>query len=307
MKLERRIRIIREYGWKLFAADFLSSNIRIPKITTRWKDRVFIELLKKKYDFVINRHINEKPKRGSAPFIWSMWWQGTDNLPEVVSLCFEAINRHRASRPFIVITKDNYKDYVRLPDYITEKVKNGTIRLTHFSDIVRMYLLSRYGGMWIDATVLVTRDIPEEFFGMSYCTLRRPTNQSEYNVSLRRWCICVQSAWPGCPLCEFVLDMWLEYWRTQNFLADYVLTDYFFALAYETLPECRKLIEAVPFGNYAFDDLQHVLASEWDAEKFDAMNRGTQFFKMTYKHKFPRTTRHGHETLYGHLVTKKGN
>ena len=76
MKIGRRLSNLKEFGLKFFAADFLSSNIRIPKITTRWKDRVFIELLKKKYDFVINRHINEKPKRGSAPFIWSMWWQG---------------------------------------------------------------------------------------------------------------------------------------------------------------------------------------------------------------------------------------
>ena len=289
MKPGRRINILREFGLKVFAADFLSSNIRLPKITARWKDKVFLEFLRNKYDYVIRRHINDKrPLNGEAPFIWSMWWQGTENLPEVVSLCFNKIRRHCGSRPFTIITKDNYRDYISLPEYITDKLNNGTIRLTHFSDIVRMYLLSRYGGMWIDATVLVTRDIPEEFFSRSYCTVRRPTNLREYNVSLRRWCISVQSAWPECPLCEFVLDMWLEYWKDYNFLADYVMTDYFFALAYETLPECRMLFEAVPLGNYAFDDVRPLLASRWEQEKFDAMNRDTQFFKLTYKWDFPR-------------------
>ena len=178
MKISRKINILRDFGLKFFAADFLSSNIRIPQLTARWKDKVFIELLKEKYGYVIGRHINKKPKMQNieAPFIWSMWWQGTDNLPEVVKMCFREIQKHRGSHPFTIITEDNYGDYISLPEYITDGLNNGTISRTHFSDIVRMYLLSRYGGMWIDATVLVTRDIPEEFFGMNYCTLRRPTN-----------------------------------------------------------------------------------------------------------------------------------
>ena len=53
------------------------------------------------------------------------------------------------------ITEKNYKDYVNMPDYIIRKQQSGEIDLTHFSDILRMMLLARHGGIWMDSTLLI--------------------------------------------------------------------------------------------------------------------------------------------------------
>ena len=37
-----------------------------------------------------------------------------------------------------------------------DKFTNNIFSITHFSDIIRMALLSKYGGYWIDSTYLVT-------------------------------------------------------------------------------------------------------------------------------------------------------
>ena len=38
-----------------------------------------------------------------------------------------------------------------------EKHKNNIIDNTHFSDLLRLELLIKYGGTWIDASVLITK------------------------------------------------------------------------------------------------------------------------------------------------------
>ena len=178
------------------------------------------------------------------------------------------------------------------------KAEAGIISLTHLSDIIRAYLLSHWGGMWLDATVLVTRDID---FAPGYWTIRREEDPHEFNVSMKRWNICVQRAVKGNLLWNFVLDMWLEYWKRQESLADYVLTDYMTALAFEVLPECRRVLEGLPLSNPAFDDLQPLLNDEWDAEKWEELSRETQYFKLTYKHQY-RKMKHGRKTFYGHVL-----
>ena len=45
-----------------------------------------------------------------------------------------------------------------------EKFSRGYISRTHLSDMIRLNLLYLYGGAWLDATVLVSNDIPEEYF-----------------------------------------------------------------------------------------------------------------------------------------------
>ena len=55
-------------------------------------------------------------------------------------------------------------DYVTFTDEIINKFNSGKIDYTHMSDILRAELLYRYGGMWIDATYLVTQKICEKNF-----------------------------------------------------------------------------------------------------------------------------------------------
>ena len=57
--------------------------------------------------------------------------------------------------------------YVQFPNYIIEKWNAGLITNTHMTDLLRLELLIRYGGMWVDATVLCTsrsKNIPKYYF-----------------------------------------------------------------------------------------------------------------------------------------------
>ena len=89
--------------------------------------------------------------------IWIFWWQGENATPLIVQRCINSIKRHSVGYNIVVITGNNIQDYITLPEKILSKV-GKTLSYTHFSDLVRLALLSSYGGGWIDATLMLTKD-----------------------------------------------------------------------------------------------------------------------------------------------------
>ena len=74
----------------------------------------------------------------------------------------------------IILTDDNYKQYVDIPEWVEEKKKKGVISRTHYSDILRLSLLARHGGMWIDSTFYCTDNVLDEYFKWPLWSIKRP-------------------------------------------------------------------------------------------------------------------------------------
>lgn len=76
------------------------------------------------------------PVMNDVNVIWVCWLQGIEQAPDIVKKCYKrltALENHR----IIVITNDNFEDYVNIPEYILDKYNKGIISPTHFSDILR--------------------------------------------------------------------------------------------------------------------------------------------------------------------------
>lgn len=94
--------------------------------------------------------------------IWTAWFQGIEDAPTLVKLNYTLLSEC-SNKEVILITKKNIKEYVSLPRKIYEKWESGAIPDTQFSDILRIELLATYGGVWMDATVAVTKSLPYYF------------------------------------------------------------------------------------------------------------------------------------------------
>ena len=81
-------------------------------------------------------------------------------VAEIVKICVESIKKNAGDHRVIILTDDNYKQYVDIPEWVEEKKKKGVISRTHYSDILRLSLLARHGGMWIDSTFYCTDILP---------------------------------------------------------------------------------------------------------------------------------------------------
>ena len=302
MKIKKKIQLYKEFGFKAAFASFCSSAIRHPMSITRWKDKVLLDWLRKNYGHVIQKYKNftENHGRESSNTIWTLWWQGEENAPEIVKKCFENVRLHCGEHELKIITKENFREYLDIPEYIIKKLDSGMITITHFSDILRMGLLYKYGGMWLDATILVIKKIPDEIFESEYFTVKVGLDPKCYGVSLRRWTSFLQAARKGDKLCGFVFDTHLEYWKDNDIPIDYVLLDYIIALAYEEFQDVRKLLDELPLNNPGVDDLQPLLNSPFDEKKFAELTSSTMFFKLTYKHEFEKNIS-GVPTFYGKI------
>ena len=305
MSITRKLKLCGEFGVKVVLSDIAAVNIRIPCLTSRFKDRVILRWLREHYGQVLREYqpltpCTESVTDASRLPVWSMWFQGESDAPELVRICLESTRANCGEHPFHVLTSGNLSEYLSLPGYVFDRLKEGGMKTAHFSDIVRMSLLAEYGGLWLDAAVFTASRIPEEVFAHEYYTVRHKTDINDRNVALQRWTTYLQAAHKGNVLCRFVRDIMLEYWKAQTTFIDYVMTDYFIALAYEDLPLCRELLDAVPMNNPRIEDMMPLLDKKYSEEAYEELTRETSFFKLTYKQDF-RKSINGQETLYGYL------
>lgn len=233
----------------------------------------------------------------NAP-IWLFWWQGEEGMPELVSNCKKSIIHNCGTHPVILVTKDNYKQYVKLPKHILEKISNQTISLTHFSDILRVNLIAEHGGYWLDATIFCTSPIKEEIFRAPIYTGRNP-GKDFYNISQWRWTGYAISGWKGNALFCHVRDLFNEYWKHEQFLVDYYLIDYMICLTYNYVLPVKKMIDNIEKNNINQTLLQNEFNELYTYEKFDSiLNNETWLYKLTWKQKYQLHTVDGKETIY---------
>jgi len=302
MEIKKGIKLYKNFGSKVTFASFCSSAFRWPMSITRWKDKVILDYLEKNYSNIIQKYksFTKKNLNEKSNIIWSIWWQGEDNAPEIVKTCFSSVRRNCGCKEFKIITKENFSDYIKLPEHVLKKLDEKIISLTHLSDILRFYLLSRYGGMWIDATIFAAANISDEIFERDYYVIRHEENPHSYGVNRDRWITYLQAARKENILCSFGYDFLVEYWKKRNFLIDYMLIDYTVELAYQNFPECKKLLDSVPLNNPEIEGLRPLLNSAWDEKKFEDLTNSTNFFKLTWKHEFQKNIS-GQKTFWGKI------
>jgi hypothetical protein len=84
-------------------------------------------------------------------YVWGYW----DNL-ELNSIIQSHINTWKRKIPkdwrIIILNKENYHNYVS-KEFVN---KYNDLNPTHFSDFLRLELLQKYGGVWMDASIIIT-------------------------------------------------------------------------------------------------------------------------------------------------------
>ena len=257
-----------------------------------------------KYNFVLKSFINEKNQGIICPngVIWICWWQSEENAPDLVKKCIGLIRKNSNGHQVVIINKNNYKEYVNIPTYILNKVNSGIITLTHFSDILRMALLSEHGGFWLDATVLVTNIIPETIFKAHLFS--RKGKPEGYYVSECRWTGFLIGGSKGCILFDFVKTMFYEYWKEENNLIDYFLIDNCIAVGYEQIPTIKELVDNLEYNNPQIHVLCPELNNTFSPKQFENILLDTDFHKLSWKGNLQKYCTNGDLTNYGYILSE---
>lgn len=111
--------------------------------------------------------------------IWQYWAQGYDDVPEIVHKCFASVDEYAGNYQVIRLNDDNISEYLELPEFVICKRERYSV--AHFSDLLRMLLLSTYGGVWLDATVMLSGPMPDYLKTTDYFMFQRDNDEPDKN------------------------------------------------------------------------------------------------------------------------------
>ena len=97
-----------------------------------------------------------------------------------------------------------------------------------------------------------------------------------------------------------IRDYFLEYWEKENYLVDYLLTDYLIVLAQRHDPWIAEAFNKIQPNNPQCDELFKILDQPYDEKQWGELSATTDLFKLTWKQDFP-VEKNGKKTFYGML------
>lgn len=216
---------------------------------------------------------------GHNDTVWTLWLQGEDQAPEIVRVCFESLRQYLPDKRVVVLDAHSMREVVDMPTHIVEKYEAGIISRTHFSDLLRLELMTSMGGTWVDSTVWLSGK-PSTFVTESDLFLfqnLKPGLDGK-SISISNWLITAQAPSRILLLTKGLL---YRYWARYDRIDDYFIFHYLMQLAIETYPE--EWSNVIPSSN----SLPHVLllrlGEPFNQAVFDGVCRQTSIHKLTYK------------------------
>ena len=241
--------------------------------------------------------ISNKPNEGP---IWVCWWQGEDQMPDIIRLCYASLKKNATGdRPIIFLHSGNYSTYADIPRYILDKFERKLMSITHFTDILRMTLLAKHGGLWIDASVFLSSKMPDSVFEKPYFTCTTPAYPN--SIAQSKYTVFLLGAAAGAPWIVLARDVLYEYWKTSWALLDYMLVNYILTLGLNSIPELQAQIQECVYDTPHMTEIQDRRNDKCDPNLYHRMMSECSFYKLTYKLDFKEQDEHGNLTYYGML------
>jgi hypothetical protein len=269
------------------------------------KHEIMMEYFEKTFGNFVREYDYNRPLPEDDPSlhdrIWVCWWQGIEQAPELVKRCVASIQKNAGNHIVTIITEENYKEYIHLPEWVEKKKEQGIISRTHLSDILRLSLLAEHGGMWLDATFFLAKPSVEEYFSYPLWSIKRPDYLhcsiasgyfADYSLKCnyeKRWIFAT------------IRDFFLHYWETNDQLIDYLTQDYMIVLAQRMDCRIEEEFQKIVPNNPTCDDLHKLLGEQFNATVWEELTADTSLFKLTWKQNFPKQ-KDGKETFYGKLL-----
>lgn len=91
--------------------------------------------------------------------IWILWLQGFDSAPELVRTCIKTWIDKNPGWHVHLLTEKNIVDH--LDENFHREVMQLDLPPQKTANLIRLYLISRYGGVWVDADCYCARALDE--------------------------------------------------------------------------------------------------------------------------------------------------
>jgi hypothetical protein len=221
---------------------------------------------------------NAKGVQTMNKVIWSCWFQGRQNAPDLVQRCLASWETLNPGWDFRYLDAESAGRYVDIDEHVD--LHSQTITAASLSDILRLMLLHQYGGVWVDATLYCNQPLDEWLplaMGTGFFAFARPGPDR----ALASWFL---AAAPG----NMLLAKWAasatRYWRGRKLSDDYFWVHHLFGDLCSSDPDARAAWESVPKvsadGPHAIQTVGMYTPAESDERRIDWT---TPVFKLTHR------------------------
>lgn len=174
--------------------------------------------------------------------IYLLWFQGIDKAPEVVKRCIQSWKHYNEKDDWniVILDNSNLTEYVQLDKYIDMKNKN--INPTALSDVVRLILLTTYGGVWADATTFCNKPLSNwlpNYSQTGFFAFEKPAA----GRLLSTWFLYSEKG-------HYITNAWLQatinYYKARNSPHTYFWVHQLFGTLYQTDKRFKELWDKTP-------------------------------------------------------------
>ncbi|WP_241618946.1 capsular polysaccharide synthesis protein, partial [Rosenbergiella epipactidis] len=220
-------------------------NIYIHKLI---KNRIEM-ILKNDFSNIQLINNNEESNSRREKIVWVSWLQGEEHAPEIVKDCIRSIRKFIPNDyRFILIDESNFNKYINFPKHIDDKIKSGKITKTHLSDLMRWYLIYNFGGIWIDATIHMSKKLENDMLD-NFLTFKTEKDPELKYIANGRWTGFMIGGEVHYQPAAQILNTLYKYWLVEDKMLDYFLIDYVLDYTYEKNEQFRFDIDTKSFLN----------------------------------------------------------
>jgi Capsular polysaccharide synthesis protein len=210
--------------------------------------------------------------------IFVYWGQGFAQAPPVVRACLAALRANNPGERVHELTDDTVPYYVDMPEDVVAKA--GADK-TAYSDLLRLALLEKFGGVWVDATCFVSEPLrPHVTRALDAGSVFAFHYTGPF---ISNWLLASRRGSYALHLWRAAAFLW---WEKRGELIDYFQHHHMFEMLHHLDAEFRAEWDAgLRLSSGPPHALQTAMLSAYDRAEFAAILAGSFAHKLRYKYR----------------------
>lgn len=207
--------------------------------------------------------------------VFTYWDSAIEDAPPVVQACLAQLLRVHPQAH--VLDGRSARELIDIPPIIASRLERD--RPAHFSDYLRVALLERHGGIWLDATCFIPQPLTDHVMPLLDAGVLYPRWSTQ---QISNWFIAARAGNPMIAMQRAAIECW---WTENDHLPDYFLYHRIFEALDELAPELHRIWAEVPFvSTIPSHLLQLAMFRRYDPDEVSQILGASFVQKLSYKY-----------------------
>lgn len=156
------------------------------------------------------------------------------------------------------------------------------------------------GGVWIDATVLMTKPLSASVFEYPFFVIKGQSPVGGIDprwLAIDEWEDYFMAGQPHSLHFKFLQRCLVEYYKSYDLILDYLLLNHFAKMGRELVPAIKKGYDSIPVNNIDCESLSYYLRRQDLTGIENCLQGETYIFKLERKAPYAKDVEEGRRSL----------